>query len=76
MIGSEVGADGQRLVGDWTSVVLAVELPPLDAISVVGDAGGDNHGIFHDLERNGTNEVVWDFTIIHFYKLQDKKLNK
>lgn len=36
-----------------------------DALPAVGYAGYGGYGVFHDLERNGANEVLGDFDIIH-----------
>lgn len=54
-IGNEV-VGVKELHGGGTSVVAGVE-PALDAGAVVGDAGGETDGRFHEVERNWTAEV-------------------
>lgn len=48
VVRSEVREEG--LLRDGTRVVLHLgEEPLLDAVAVVGDAGGDRHGVLHEL---------------------------
>lgn len=66
MVRGEVGVRrGQGLFGDRTSGVVGLEYPVLDALPVVGYAGYRGHRVFHDLERNGTDEVLRNFNIFH-----------
>lgn len=77
MIRCKIGGDGQRLISNGTyCVVLAMRLPTLDAISVVGDTRCNGYGIFHDLKGYRAYEVMWDFMIIHSLFYFCKKLMK
>lgn len=53
-VGDEVGG-GEDLHGGGTSVVAGVE-PRLDAGPIIGDAGAERDGRFHDVQRDWASE--------------------
>lgn len=55
VVGGEV-CGGEELHGGGAGVVAGVE-PALDAGAVVGDAGGEADGGFHDVEGDGAAEM-------------------
>lgn len=61
VVRGEMGVFGERLVGEWAGGVVIGEEPAFDALAFVGDAGDGGHWVFHDLEGNWADEVVWNF---------------
>lgn len=64
VVWGEVGVFGQRLFGDRAAGVAAMEQPSLDADTVVCHAGYGCNGVFHDLKRDGADEVLGNLDFI------------
>lgn len=70
VVGDEiVGGAAELLLGDRAGGgggVVACEEPFLDAFSVVGYAGGDGDGIFHELHGDRTKKITRYFDFVHY----------
>lgn len=64
VVWGEVGLFGERLFGYRTARVGTLEQPSLDAVTIVGYARFGCNGVFHDLKRNGADEVARNFYFI------------
>jgi len=64
VVRGEVRVASQALLGDWADRFSRRLEPMLDALAVVGDAGGGGDGILHDLERDWAEEVLRYFSLL------------
>lgn len=55
VVGRGVAVGRHGLLGERAGA--GGEEPSLDAVAVVGDAGGERHRVAHDLQRDGAHEV-------------------
>lgn len=62
--GEEIGiGEGDGEFSDGTGGVFAGEEPSFNGVAIVGDTGGESYRVFHDLEGDGAEEIVWDFDL-------------
>lgn len=65
VVGDEDFRDRQEFSRHGASAPAAGEDPVLNAVPVVGDAGGESHRILHQLQRYRTQKIGWHFHSLH-----------